>query len=332
MDTVPPPDAVPRVPIDPLAALAVPGEPAPPLKPPLAGALLMAVFGYPAGSVIGLVFWVVAVGFVRTLAPAWIPGHGARSAFTSATGILLLLAGAGVGSIAVTLLATLASPRPRAEQLGWLRPALDGWQWLLAFVVAAGASAFGASASALLQHLHVLPEIPPSSIVARLDAALRSAPLALGITLALASGIFPGVSEELLFRGYVLRRLARRLPPALAIGIAACAFSVWHWEPARVLATLPFALWIGYLAWRSNSVLPGIAIHVWTNAVLGLIELSVRHSSAATMHATNTQLVTALGIGFACGLLGLAGFEARRRARAAEMREPGEVSPPGPVT
>jgi membrane protease YdiL (CAAX protease family) len=89
--------------------------------------------------------------------------------------------------------------------------------------------------------------------------------------LALAAGLVAPVCEELLFRGLLLRSLARRLPPAPAVAIAALVFALAHLlDPTLgTLAVVPalFALGAlsGVLALQTGDLSRSIMLHVGFN-------------------------------------------------------------------
>jgi uncharacterized protein len=135
--------------------------------------------------------------------------------------------------------------------------------------------------------------------------------------LLLGGSLLTGVSEELLFRGFLQRGLLDRWRPAAAIAVSAVLFALAH-GPVRFALVLPVGLWLGWLAWRSDSVLPGIAGHVVLNAgsyLLRLIPLPV--AAALTMQAPSRATV----LGVTAALLGvvtigLAAWSIARVARA----------------
>lgn len=71
----------------------------------------------------------------------------------------------------------------------------------------------------------------------------------------------PAIGEEILFRGYFMRRLLGRVSPPTAISIAALAFALSHLHPTHALSVLPVGVWLGYVAWRTNSTIPAIVGH-----------------------------------------------------------------------
>jgi|SRR6056297_796588 len=74
-------------------------------------------------------------------------------------------------------------------------------------------------------------------------------------------GIFPGVSEELFFRGFVQRRLLHRYSPVTAIGITTILFALLHVTPHGIALASVMGIWLGVVAWRIGSIWPSVACH-----------------------------------------------------------------------
>jgi membrane protease YdiL (CAAX protease family) len=97
--------------------------------------------------------------------------------------------------------------------------------------------------------------------LARIDTPVRA------ITVPFALVAVPAVTEELLFRGLILRALRERHGAALAVVVSAVLFGLFHGErQALIFATL-MGLIFGVLAVRARSTLPGIAMHAGFNAL-----------------------------------------------------------------
>jgi sodium transport system permease protein len=83
----------------------------------------------------------------------------------------------------------------------------------------------------------------------------------------LAVALAPAVCEEVLFRGALLRGLASRMPPALALVIASALFSLYHWKPVQMLPTFTLGLVLGVLALRAGSIVPSVIAHFLNNTM-----------------------------------------------------------------
>jgi membrane protease YdiL (CAAX protease family) len=86
--------------------------------------------------------------------------------------------------------------------------------------------------------------------------------------------IAPGFNEEMLFRGYMQRRLLARWNPWVAILVASLLFALLHIMPHTLALAFPVGIWLGVLAWRTDSTWPGIISHaafngLWNVYVIG---------------------------------------------------------------
>ena len=80
-----------------------------------------------------------------------------------------------------------------------------------------------------------------------------------------AIGLFAPVCEELVFRGAILRALLHWTPRHwLAIVISALLFALIHANPAQMPHAFLIGLLLGWLYYRTDSVVPGVVYH-WVN-------------------------------------------------------------------
>ena len=92
-----------------------------------------------------------------------------------------------------------------------------------------------------------------------------------GIAGALNACIFGPIIEEICFRGLVLGGLLKtRCRPWLAIIISAVAFGLLHGFWASFVSATLFGILVGWLYWRTGSIIPGIIIHVTNNSLTGI--------------------------------------------------------------
>ena len=97
-----------------------------------------------------------------------------------------------------------------------------------------------------------------------------------GIAGVLLAAIYAPIIEEICFRGIMLGGLLKtRCRPWLAILISALLFALLHGLGANFVTALLFGILVGWLYWRTGSIIPGIIIHI-TNNSLTAIDLSSR--------------------------------------------------------
>lgn len=109
--------------------------------------------------------------------------------------------------------------------------------------------------------------------------------------------ILPAFAVEILFRGYVQRRLLERWPPWVAIVFSSLGYMLVHMDVSNALFSLPPAIWFGWIAWKTNSVWPSIGSHM-----LGLVAWGL---TAGLMGLTGNETLpiwfnlVAVGVGLA---------------------------------
>lgn len=95
-----------------------------------------------------------------------------------------------------------------------------------------------------------------------------------GIAGALNACIFGPIMEEICFRGLILDGLLKtQCRPWLAILISALLFALLHGLGANFVTAMLFGILVGWLYWRTGSIIPGIIIHI-TNNSLTAIDIS----------------------------------------------------------
>ncbi len=94
------------------------------------------------------------------------------------------------------------------------------------------------------------------------------------LLIALCFSLIPAASEEWFFRGMLQRALLKEWKPRTAIVASSVLFGVFHILSSsavsldRFLPTMLIGLLLGYLAFRSRSILPGIILHATHNAIV----------------------------------------------------------------
>ncbi len=80
--------------------------------------------------------------------------------------------------------------------------------------------------------------------------------------------LFPGIFEEFAFRGYIMNRLEKVGTSKEALIIQAAMFSVLHLLPHVFISHFIIGLILGFIRIRSQSIYPGIFIHVVWNSII----------------------------------------------------------------
>lgn len=74
-------------------------------------------------------------------------------------------------------------------------------------------------------------------------------------------------SEELMFRGVIMKKAQKVVPAGAAIVIQALLFSLFHMNVVQSLYTLPAGLVLGYVAYKFKSIKASIVLHMMFNAL-----------------------------------------------------------------
>ena len=80
----------------------------------------------------------------------------------------------------------------------------------------------------------------------------------------LSIALFAPLAEEIVFRGAILRSLLTTQRPWVAISLSAFFFALSHLNPAQLPHAFLVGLLLGWMYWRTGSILPGMAYH-WAN-------------------------------------------------------------------
>jgi membrane protease YdiL (CAAX protease family) len=86
----------------------------------------------------------------------------------------------------------------------------------------------------------------------------------------LCIGLIAPVGEEIVFRGFLFRGWSERIGPGAAIVLSSAAWMLVHLPSsvAFLLFVFCFGLVLGWLRWRSGSIVPTIMAHAVTNTSL----------------------------------------------------------------
>lgn len=84
-------------------------------------------------------------------------------------------------------------------------------------------------------------------------------------------GLFAPLTEELVFRGAILKALLQWKPnPWVGIVISALLFALVHMNPAQMPHAVLVGLLLGWMYYRTDSVIPGVVYH-WVNNTVAYV-------------------------------------------------------------
>lgn len=87
------------------------------------------------------------------------------------------------------------------------------------------------------------------------------------IVVFVATVILAPFSEELIFRGVIMKKAQKIAPPGIAILMQAILFSLFHMNIVQSVYTFPAGLVLGYVAYKYKSVKASIVLHMMFNAL-----------------------------------------------------------------
>ncbi len=115
-----------------------------------------------------------------------------------------------------------------------------------------------------------------------------------------AVAVIPALVEEFAFRGVVLNTF-RRHSDKLAILVSGVAFGLMHGNFTQIPFATVVGLVLGYIAVKTNSLLPGIIIHFLNNALSVTMSLVSEYSNlndfaVNILNVSLTFIICALGV------------------------------------
>ena len=113
--------------------------------------------------------------------------------------------------------------------------------------------------------------IPMPDFIKELFATLGKNDLPTFLTVVIAGPVL----EELLFRGIVLDGFLKTYSPVKSIIWSSIIFSLFHLNPWQAIPAFLIGLVLGYVYWKTQSLLPCIFIHFINNFISWLIGIIV---------------------------------------------------------
>ena len=95
-----------------------------------------------------------------------------------------------------------------------------------------------------------------------------------GLAFALLIGLAPGICEEVFFRGFIQPVFIARWGTCIGVVATALVFALFHIDPMHVVLAFPMGIWVGFIAARTGSVVPGMLCHASVNGIFNLAMIS----------------------------------------------------------
>jgi membrane protease YdiL (CAAX protease family) len=218
----------------------------------------------------------ILVGSLVLLAYQLLKGTGTE---LDAMGVIISSGLAGVVTIAVFLAAKWA-----VVSRHWIRT--RPWTVLFWCVIATLGSLIPSS---WLQEL--MPELPNTAEKA-FDLVLKDR---WGYFIV---GLLAPLSEELVFRGAILRELLKwKENPWIGIIISAMLFSLVHMNPVQMPHAFLVGILLGWLYYRTNSIIPGVTWH-WVNNTIAYVMYNLTNPDETLLEYFGSQQRVLMAVGF----------------------------------
>lgn len=150
------------------------------------------------------------------------------------------------------------------------RPAVVFRVRLISWRVTAASAMIGVAIAVVADELDRLMNmlLPPPEAFWRLLRQLLSADSVTDwLLLFLGAVILAGLFEEMLFRGFLQNVLEQHYDVTRAILWTALIFAAIHLNPWWIAQIILLGVFLGVMAWKSDSVLPGAIVHAINNGI-----------------------------------------------------------------
>lgn len=174
----------------------------------------------------------------------------------------------------------------------------------------------------MLYFLQFIGNIPSSSI----PVPKNIPELIIGI---LVVGVSPGICEEAMHRGLMLKAYERR-GSYRAIVITAIFFGIFHFDMTNLLGPIFLGLLIGYYVERTNSIFAGVLAHFLNNSIAEVLQYMYRDEpSTEYLSVKGQDLVELILLGLAGLVVTAALITVFRRCTQNRARLTQPISTPG---
>jgi membrane protease YdiL (CAAX protease family) len=97
------------------------------------------------------------------------------------------------------------------------------------------------------------------------------------------------ILEEFIFRGIILKGFLKNYSPTKAIIWSAVLFGLVHMNPWQFIGATILGIVMGWLFWKTNSLIPGIIVHFVNNLSASLIFFYVNDVEGTTRELINND-------------------------------------------
>jgi len=107
----------------------------------------------------------------------------------------------------------------------------------------------------------------PESLQQAMQEALKIQSVSDFIIIVFSAVFLASILEEMLFRGFVQVSFENHLDVTRAVMATAFLFAIIHLNPWGTIQFTLFGIILGVIAWKSNSIIPPVIVHLINNAI-----------------------------------------------------------------
>lgn len=122
---------------------------------------------------------------------------------------------------------------------------------------------------------------------------------------AVVVGVFPGIGEEVFFRGYVMRRIQAADGALIAWIASSLMFGIFHFDPIHTPTSALIGFYLGWMVLRTGSLWVGVVAHTVNNFVATI---------SVGRHFPDEHAPALFAVGLAAAASGIWYVRERRRA------------------
>ena len=141
-------------------------------------------------------------------------------------------------------------------------------------VIGGGLSLVTEEIDRLIQYIFPMPESLWNSLADSMTCQSTTD----WIVLVMAVVVTAALVEEMLFRGLLQGALEQRIDVTRSVIVTAVVFTIIHYNPWWAVEILLLGMLMGVMAWKSQSIFPGVVVHGINNG-LALLLINLPESS-----------------------------------------------------
>ena len=118
------------------------------------------------------------------------------------------------------------------------------------------------------------------------------------VIIVLSAVVFAGIFEEMLFRGFVQKTFEKEFSITQAILVTSFIFGMIHMNPWWLIQISFFGIFLGILAWKSDSIIPSMIVHFINNGLSIIFINSVQDNDQLFLYQNNIYIPLIIAVCF----------------------------------